>query len=239
MENNKMLYFGSCRYMYDFQWNSFLGRLHTTREIGATISVIGDVLEDRYPKPILTYLFGDLGHPGVGYGYNGTGLVRDQDLKSVKDIIIEVSSNIVQKFHINNQPVYGNTHYLKRDNHMKDTYTGSETITLSPQDIERDIGLINTLIKGKFHHEATLHVIPPLNLKLNNTDYIESRVINTRALEEACIQHKVNFCNIGKHLEDACKTPTLERFLPTGAHYDKALFEEYVKPYLEEQIRPL
>ena len=232
-----MLYFGSCRYMYEFEWNSFLGRVHTTREIGATISMIGEVLEDRYPKPILTYLFGDLGHPGVGYGYNGTGLVRDQDLKSVKDIIIEVSSNIVQKFYINKQPVYGNTHYLKRDDHMKDTYTASETITLSPQDIERDIGLINTLIKDKFHPEANLHVIPPLNLKLSDADdYIESRVTNTRALEEACIQHKVNFCNIGKHLEDVYKNPTLQKFQPTGAWYEPELFDKYIKPYLESII---
>jgi len=223
--------------MYEFEWNSFLGRVHTTREIGATMSVVGEVLEDRYPKPLLTYLFGDLGHPAVGYGYNGTGLVREQDLKSVKDIIIEVSSNIVQKFHINKQPVYGNTHYLKRDLHMKDMYTGSETITLSQQNIERDIGLINTLIKDKFHPEARLHVIPPLNLKLSAADgYIESRVVNTRALEDACIQHKINFCNIGKHLEDVYKNPTLQKFQPNGAWYEPELFDKYVKPYLEGKI---
>jgi len=245
MQNNKMLYFGSCRYMYDFQWNSFLGRLHTTREIGAAMSVIGEVLEERYPKALLTYIFGDLGHPGVGYGYNNTGLVRKQNFEEIEDIIIEVSSNIVQRFYIGNEPVYGNTFYLKRDKWMVDwlsQLSESETITLSQQDIEHDIGQINNLIKQVFHPNAQLHVIPPLNLlptSSDNSQYINTRAANTYALERACNHHNINFYNIGKHLEAVCKTPTLERFLPTGAHYDKDLFEEYVKPYLEEQIRPL
>ena len=32
-KDDSMLFIGSCRYMYDFPWNSFLGRLHTTKEI--------------------------------------------------------------------------------------------------------------------------------------------------------------------------------------------------------------
>ena len=169
----------------------------------------------------------------------------------IKDVIIEVSSNVVNKAYIKGRTVYVNTFYVNRDADntidspgrviSREIRDASQVVILSPKDLEVDLVLIRDLIKEKFHPEARLHVIPPLNLRTggDNSHYIRTRAANTYALEAACNQYKINFYNVGKHLEDVCINPTLEKFQPTRAHYDEDLFAEYVRPYLEEQIKPL
>ena len=254
MENSKMLYWGSCRYMYDFMWNSFAGRLHTTREIGSVIMGTGIDLINQFPQEYFTYVFGDIHNAIASNNVSCTtaGFERKlPDLKDIKDVIIEVSSNVVNKAYIKGRTVYVNTFYVNRDADntidspgrviSREIRDASQVVILSPKDLELDLVLIRDLIKEKFHPEARLHVIPPLNLRTggDNSNYIRTRVANTYALEAACNQYKINFYNVGKHLEDVCINPTLEKFQPTRAHYDEDLFAEYVRPYLEEQIKPL
>ena len=254
MANNQILYFGSCRYMYGFKWNSFIGRLHTTREIGSALLGTGIDLINQFPQEYLTYVFGDI-HNAIAYTNvpcTTAGFERKlPDFKDIKDVIIEVSSNVVNKAYIKGRTVYVNTFYVNRDADntidspgrviSQEIRDASQVVILSPKDLELDLVLIRDLIKEKFHPEARLHVIPPLNLRTggDNSHYIRTRAANTYALEAACNQYKINFYNIGKHLEDVCINPTLKEFQPTGAHFDEPLFDKYVRPYLEEQIKPL
>jgi len=254
MANNQILYFGSCRYMYGFKWNSFIGRLHTTREIGSVLLGTGIDLINQFPQEYFTYVFGDIHNAIACNNVPSTTAVFERTLpylKDIKDILIVISSNVVNKAYIKGRTVYVNTFYVDRDADntidsprrviSREIRDASQVVILSPKDLEVDLVLIRDLIKEKFHPEARLHVIPPLNLRTggDNSHYIRTRAANTYALEAACNQYKINFYNIGKHLEDVCINPTLKEFQPTGAHFDEPLFDKYVRPYLEEQIRPL
>ena len=62
-----MLYLGSCRYMYGYDWDYFPGRLHTTREIIfflENMTNIKNVINNNPPE-LANCIFGDIYHPGV------------------------------------------------------------------------------------------------------------------------------------------------------------------------------
>lgn len=224
-----MLYFGSCRYMHGhggkWPWNCWAGRLHSTREIHQIINIFnGDYTKwiDRFSKtPESIWLLNDLGHSGVGWGWEDSGLTIEpnKDPKQIKDIVIEVSSKKVDQVEYQNEPWWVGTHYMKVYHPDRDKWK-AQSFILTEEDISEDIMLIRDLIKEKFHPEARLHVIPHLNLKKSATEgYIESRNELTNWLDAACNKHDVNFCNVGKEIEENYKKPWLDICMPDSTHY--------------------
>lgn len=62
-----MLYIGSCRYMYGYDWDYFPGRLHTTREIIHFLENIDNIkgVIDNNPSELTNSIFGDIYHRDV------------------------------------------------------------------------------------------------------------------------------------------------------------------------------
>lgn len=237
-----MLYFGSCRYMYerdDYQWNCFLGRLHTTREICQLLEMFeGDYttwINTKFSEPESKWLLSDIGHSHVKWGWEGSGLqyAPTQEPKEIKDVIIEVSSKKVHRVNYRGKLIWCSTHYLNVYN--KDLAREGEFVSLTQEDIDSDLKRINELIKEKFHPEAKLHVIPHLNLKQSKTEgRLPSRDELTNWLDEACDKYDINFCNVATHLEEVYGYPYLDRCMSDKTHYT-AGFEDVMK-FLNEKI---
>lgn len=231
-----MLYFGSCRYSHagERDWTPFLSRLHTTREIHQVINMFdGDYTKwiDKFSQDDAEtlWLLSDMGHPGVGWGWEGSGLnwKPSVDPKDVKDVLIEVSSKKVYQVEYQDEPWWVSRHYLqvyRKDLVSKyipsrDEYR-SEYVILTEEEISDDLKRIKDLIKVKFHPEARLHVIPHLNLKTSKDgDYLPIRNELANWLEAACVKHDINFCNVGKHLEEVYSKPWLDICMPDSTHY--------------------
>ena len=229
-----MLYFGSCRYSHGgaYPWTPFVSRLYTTREIHQVIDMFdGDYTTwvNRFSQDDVCtiWLLCDMGHIGTGWGWEGSGLTLEpkSDPKDVKDIIIEVSSRKVYRVEYQNEPWWVSKHYFEAytDNWTSDNidhWKRSNLITLTEEEISEDLKRIKDLIKVKFHPEARLHVIPHLNLKTSKDgDYIPARAELANLLESACKKHDINFCNVGKHLEDTYRKPWLDICMPDSTHY--------------------
>jgi len=57
-----MLYIGSCRYMYEYKWDYFPGRLHTTKEIIFFLENIDNIenIINCNPHELTNMIFGDI-----------------------------------------------------------------------------------------------------------------------------------------------------------------------------------
>jgi hypothetical protein len=118
-----MLFIGSCRYMYDFPWNSFLGRLHTTKEIIFAlkhINVINPIRNifreaavhktgkiDHYTTEVNCLeglVFGDLGSPALPtqapflIDYTERNTMGLDLTDNVNDVILEISSRKIYTY---------------------------------------------------------------------------------------------------------------------------------------------
>lgn len=164
-----MLYFGSCRYSHggEYEWNPFISRLHTTREIYQAIDMFdGDYNTwlDKFSQDDANtiWLLCDMGHPGAGWGWEGSGLSLEpaRDPKDVKDIMIEVSSKKVCQLEYQGELRWVSKYYLQHYSKLM-SIDRSEAlhVSLTLEDITEDLKRIKDLIKVKFHPEARLHEI--------------------------------------------------------------------------------
>jgi hypothetical protein len=92
-----MLYIGSCRYMYGYDWDYFPARLHTTREIIHFLENINNVRNviDNNPSVLSNFIFGHIYHPGVIIDSNK--FMNKNINKNINKIIMEISSRKVMK----------------------------------------------------------------------------------------------------------------------------------------------
>ena len=104
-----MLYIGSCRYMYGYDWDYFPARLHTTREIIfflENINNINNVINDN-PSELTNFIFGDIYNCAVKT--DSIKFINKSINKNINKIIIEISSRKVVYY--NNIPInYCYTH---------------------------------------------------------------------------------------------------------------------------------
>jgi len=236
-----MLYLGTCRYMYDFKWKSLLPRLHTTREILYALQYIyrikeskqaldkfGGVLNWKDRQGLGNYKYGDFNTVSI----NGNGFLNNiLPDKNETDIIIEVSSRGIYELVKPQGSLFLNKYYCDRDC-SDDTLDRLRYVSLTQSMIESDILNIRDLIKVVFNENTKLHIISHVNLK-SNGDYITSRRVLVEFLEEICKQHKINFYDPGKFIEDNFESPDIKDFIPVN-HYTNGF--DKVKAWLEGEI---
>ena len=228
-----MLYIGSCRYMYDYNWNHFRARLHTTREILYFLENINNIdkLVEKTFGELIGLIFGDLFNPQVVYRTptylkNGT-----DDLSSVKKLVLEISSR--KLYYYNNIPL---NYYCTSYNPDLITKYGLTVKELSDTDIIGDLIRIKNLSKDIFHKDVVIHIIPHLNLKLKATGaYIPKRDALVKLLMIISARLDFQFHNIGLFLE-LIKNDTafLEHYMADHTHYSNGY--EHVNALLNHRI---
>lgn len=209
-----MLYVGSCRYMYGYDWDYFPARLHTTREIIfflENINNINNVINNN-PSELTNFIFGDIYHPGVIK--DSTEFINKGVDKNIKKIIIEISSRKVMYY--NDVPL----------NHFYTTIYAPNYDTISKkltdEEIECDIKYIVDLCKTTFNENIEIHIIPHLNLKTKSTlDYICERNDFVNLLERLCHKYSIKIHNIGKYIENNNGESFLEDYMSDAVHYNE------------------
>ena len=189
-----MFYIGSCRYMYDYDWDYFPGRLHTTREIIyflENITNIKEIMNDN-PKTLTNFIFGDIYHPGV---INDSIKFMNKNInKNTNKIIMEISSRKVMYY--NDIPL--NYFY----SHNNTEYNLVEKI-LTDEEVDNDLVYIKKLCKSIFNENVKIHIIPHLNLKTKlHNDYIRERNNFVNLLECLSKKNNIKIHNIGKYIEN-------------------------------------
>lgn len=228
-----MFYIGSCRYMCDFNWDSFPPRLHTTKEIIYFLQNIGNLKKiiDENPNELINFIFGDIFHPMIknkSISYINTY----NNYKNNKKVILEICSRKV--YYYNDIPL---SHYYtvtKGNKILIDKYNLKEII-LTDEEIENDIIYIIQLCKKIFNENVEIHIIPHLNLKTKNlNNYIPDRNIFVNLLENLCQKHALKIHNIGKYIEKFDKNSYLEDYMSDSTHYSKG-FDKVIE-FLNNEI---
>ena len=168
-----MLYLGSCRYMYGYDWDYFPGRLHTTREIIfflENMTNIKNVINNN-PLELTNCIFGDIYHPGV---INDANKFMNTNMNTnINKIIMEISSKKV--IYYNNVTLNYFYTNIRNIHYIGKKYNLVEKI-LTDEEVEHDLNHIIKLCKTRFNENIQLHLIPHLNLKTkSNLDYICER----------------------------------------------------------------
>ena len=93
-----MLYIGSCRYMYGYNWHYFPARLHTTKELIHFLENIDNIKNviDNNPNGLTNFIFGDIYHPQVIN--DSTNFINKNINKNINKIIMEISSRKVMYY---------------------------------------------------------------------------------------------------------------------------------------------
>lgn len=207
-----MLYLGSCRYMYNYDWDFFPGRLHSTREIIFFLEHITNINEviTNNPPEIVNLIFGDIYHRGVINDFNK--FMNKKLDKDIPKIIMEISSRKVM-YH-NNIPL--NHFYASR---YKQHYPFIEK-KLTDEEVEYDLNNIIKLCKIIFNENIEIHIIPHLNLKTRNTlQYIYDRNNFVYLLECLCNKFNIKIHNVGKYIEKQNNDCFIEDYMPDSTHY--------------------
>ena len=134
-----MMYIGSCRYMYGYNWDYFPARLHSTKEVIyflENITNIKDVVTTNKPD-LLNCIFGDMNHNRVTKDFSN--FIDKKIDKNTKKVIIEISTRKVRYY--NNVPL--NYYYSN-----KSSFRLLETKILTHDEIENDLIYIVKLL----HH---------------------------------------------------------------------------------------
>ncbi len=228
-----MFYIGSCRYMYEYNWNHFRARLHTTREILYFLENIRNIdkIVERTSNELIGLIFGDLFNPQVVYRtstYTKNGI---DDIGSVKKLILEISSR--KLYYYNNIPL---NYYCTSYNPDTITKYGITFKELSDTEIIEDLIRIKHLSKQIFHKDVAIHVIPHLNLKLKATDaYIPKRDALVKLLMIVSSHLDFQFHHIGMFLEVINKdTAFLEHYMEDHTHYSNGY--QYINALLMNRI---
>jgi len=211
-----MLYIGSCRYMYGYDWDYFPARLHTTREIIHFLENIDNIKNviDNNPTELTNSIFGDIYHPAVIE--DSTKFINKNINKKINKIIMEISSKKV---------IYYNTiplNYFYSQRKKKKKYNLVEEKILTDEEIDSDLNYIIKLCKSIFNENIELHIIPHLNLKTKTTlDYIYERNNLVNLLEFLCNKYNIQIHNIGKYIETNDNNAFLEDYMSDSTHYSK------------------
>lgn len=228
-----MFYLGSCRYMYHFGWESFISRLHTTKEIIFFLENTSNLKQviDENPIELTNFIFGDIYHRELK-DKSIEFINTYNNYKNKKKIILEICSRKV--FYYNNIPL---SHYYtvtKGNNDLIDKYTLKEKI-LTDEEIENDLICIVQLCKKVFNENVEIHIIPHLNLKTKNTnDYIPDRNTFVNLLEKLCQKYEIKIHNIGKYIENYDPNCYLEDYMSDSTHYSKGF--DKVMEFLNNEI---
>ena len=173
-----MLYIGSCRYMYNYKWDSFPARLHTTKEIIYFLENIDNIqnIVNSTSVDLIDIIFGDICNPCLlnettkfinKYG----NMDRNKDIQK---LVLEISSRKI--FYYGNIPTnyYYTNYYInnRKKIDLKSKYQLTEYI-ISDEEIYTDLDYISKLAKTIFSNNIQIHIIPHLNLKCVKTkEYI-------------------------------------------------------------------
>lgn len=207
-----MLYLGSCRHMYDYKWDFFPGRLHTTREIIFFLENINNIekISIDNPNNLTNLIFGDIYHPGVINDFKK--FISKPINKNINKIILEISSRKVM-YH-NDMPL---NHFYSLRNKQYNLVK-----ILSDEEIELDLCYIIKLCKTTFNENIEIHIIPHLNLKTKiNNDYIFERNNFVNLLEHLCNKYNIKIHNLGKYIEKINNESFLEDYMSDSTHYSK------------------
>ena len=228
-----MLYVGSCRYMYGYDWNYFAPRLHTTKEIIHFLENIENIQNviDNNPSDLIFQIFGGVTHPNVINDYKK--FIQTPINKNIKKIILEISSRKI--YYYNNIPVnWYFIHYETDSLHLIPKYD-LKYVYISDEEIENDLKYIIKLCKSIFNENIEVHVIPHLNLKLKSTmDYIPKRDYFVNLLEILCNKYNIKIHNIGKYIENNNNDSFLEDYMSDTRHYSKDY--DKIKYFLSNKI---
>lgn len=224
-----MFYIGSCRYMYDYGWEYFPGRLHTTREIIFFLENITNIkaVINSYPNNLTNAIFGDIYHPGV---INDSNKFMNKMInKNTNKIIMEISSK--KLIYYNDIPLnYYCTHLMG----MNNKYNLVEKI-LTDEEIEYDLTYIVKLCKTVFNENIQIHIIPHLNLKtLSTQNYICERNNLVNLLEFLCNKYNIKIHNIGKFIENNNNSCFIEDYMADSTHYSN--YYDKVREFLISEI---
>jgi hypothetical protein len=214
-----MLYIGSCRYMYEYEWEFFPPRLHTTKEIIHFLEHIDHIQEviDANPRELAFHIFGGFTHPTVR-----EELIRFFNTpfnKDTKKIILEICSR--KLYYYNNVPCSWYYVHDTDPDHLIPTYHLQYTY-LSDDDIDQDLKRIVELCKEKFHETVEIHVIPHLDLKTKTSGtYIPERHRFVKVLETLCEKYGIPIHNVGAYIESFDSESFLEDYMSDSTHYSK------------------
>ena len=221
-----MLYIGSCRYMYDYDWDYFPARLHTTREIIFFLENIENIQNviNNNPGNLTNCIFGDIYHPCVKN--DSEKFMNKKMNKNINKIVIEISSRKIRYY--NDIPLnYSYSENIKQYNLVVKILTDEE--------IELDLGYILKLCKTIFNENIEVHIIPHLNLKTkSHNDYINERNSLVILLERLCNKYKIKIHNIGKYIENNSNDCFLEDYMSNSYHYSKDY--DKIKSFLIDEI---
>jgi hypothetical protein len=230
----KTLYLGSCRYMYNYIWEYFPARLHTTREIIFFLKNINNLknIISTNPIEITNYIFGGIYHEDViNDSKKFINNLNSTDLKNINKLILEISSRKIMYY--NDIPL--NYYYCCNNFSAIQKYNITEKI-LTSDEINIDLDCIIQLSKLIFNENIEIHIIPHLNLKSKlNNEYIYERNILVNLLEDFCNEKKIKIHNIGKYIEKNNVTCFIEDYMPDSTHYDCS-YDHFIKSFLNNMI---
>jgi hypothetical protein len=222
-----MFYIGSCRYMYDYDWDFFPARLHTTKEIIFFLENVNNIehIINQNPSDITNLIFGDIYHPCV---INDTRRFLARGInKNASKIILEICSRKIMYY--NNIPI--NYYYSSKANKRYNL----EKVILTDEEVDLDLEYIIKLCKTVFNENIQVHIIPHLNLKTKlNNDYIYERHGFVYLLESLCKKHNIKIHNVGKFIENNNHECFLEDYMSDSTHYSKDY--DKVKAFLVSEI---
>lgn len=228
-----MLYIGSCRYMYEYDWDYFPARLHTTKEIIHFLENIDNIKNviDNNPNDLTNFIFGDIYHPSVIN--ESTNFINKNINKNINKIIMEISSRKVVYY--NDIPL--NYYYSHDDWKKKNIYNLVEK-KLTDEEIDCDLKYIIKLCKSIFNENIEVHIIPHLNLKTKSTlDYICERNNLVNLLEYLCNKYNIKIHNIGKYIENNNNNDCfLEDYMSDSTHYNNGENHDKVRSFLCNKI---
>jgi len=215
--------------MYDYGWDYFPARLHTTREIIHFLENIENIKNviDNNESGLTNFIFGDIYHPQVIN--DSTKFINNKVNKNINKIIMEISSRKVMYY--NDIPLS----YFYSHKH-KEKYNLVEKI-LTDEEIDFDLNYIIKLCKSIFNENIELHIIPHLNLKTKSTlDYICERNNLVNLLEYLCNKYNIKIHNVGKYIENKNNSNDsfLEDYMTDSLHYSKDY--DNVKSFLINKI---
>jgi hypothetical protein len=199
--------------MYNYCWDYFPARLHSTKEIIfflENINNIQKIIHDN-PSDLTNYIFGGIYHPYVISDSNH--FMNKKINRNINNIIIEISSRKVNYY--KNIPL---NHYYSKNEHRYDLV---EKI-ITDNEIEDDLNMIIKLCKKIYNENIKIHIIPHLNLKKkSDNDYIFERNQFVTLLEHICNKLNIKIHNIGKYIESNNRDSYLDDYMADSTHYSK------------------
>jgi hypothetical protein len=219
--------------MYNYGWDYFSPRLHTTKEIIHFLENINNTKNviDNNPSDLTYQIFGGVTHENVITDYEN--FINTPINKNMKKIILEITSRKI--YYYNDIPI--NWYYINYETnseHLIPKYD-LKYVYISDEDIENDLKYIIKLCKSIYNENIEIHIIPHLNLKTKTTfDYICERNSFVILLEFLCNKYNIKIHNIGKYIESIDSNCFLEDYMNDSTHYSKG--EDIVRSFLTKEI---